>query len=173
MSVWKQSFSVCKLKLADIKHEWRRSVWRSAQNADSRHQTANRKQNGDCRNIKECLSVERAWNEYRWRIGEFLQGKAMRCLGLFSCYRIAIRCFSVTLIHLPWPCRLQTADLAEWVFEWKMADHVEWFNHKIKLGDRMIKRWLNSVIAKYHDLSVSRRSSFTQKLALLMRCEKI
>ena len=92
VSVWKQSLSECELKLADFKQKWRRSVWRSVQNADSRHQTANRIQNGDCRNIKECLSVQRAWNEYRWRrIGEFLQGKAMRCWGLFSCYRIVFR----------------------------------------------------------------------------------
>ena len=32
------------------------------------------------------------------------------------------------------------------------------FIKKNKLGDRMIKQSLNSVIAKYHDLSVSRRS---------------
>ena len=39
------------------------------------------------------------------------------------------------------------------------------FIKKNKLGDRMIKQLLNSVIAKYHDLSVSRRSIIDQPLA--------
>ena len=34
----------------------------------------------------------------------------------------------------------------------------EWFKYENKLGDRMIKQLLNSVIAKYRDLSVSRRT---------------
>ena len=35
-----------------------------------------------------------------------------------------------------------------------------------KIGDRMIKQLLNSVIAKYHDLSVSHRSIFCLSLQL-------
>ena len=39
-------------------------------------------------------------------------------------------------------------------------------NMKTKLGDRMIKQLLNSVIAKYRDLSVSRRSIICLSLRL-------
>ena len=40
------------------------------------------------------------------------------------------------------------------------------YSLKTKLGDRMIKRLLNSVIAKYRDLSVSRRSIICLSLRL-------
>ena len=40
------------------------------------------------------------------------------------------------------------------------------FNKKNKLGDLMIKQWLNSVVAKYRDLSVSRRSVICLSLRL-------
>ena len=39
-------------------------------------------------------------------------------------------------------------------------------DEKNKLGDRMIKHLLNSVIAKYRDLSVSRTSIICQSLRL-------
>ena len=50
----------------------------------------------------------------------------------------------------------------------KMADcFASWrYSLKNKLGDRMIKRLLNSVIAKYRDLSVSRRSIICLSLRL-------
>ena len=42
----------------------------------------------------------------------------------------------------------------------------EWFKYKNKLGDRMIKQLSNSVIAKYCDLSMSRRSIICLSLRL-------
>ena len=42
----------------------------------------------------------------------------------------------------------------------------EWFKYKNKLGDRMIKQLSNSVIAKYCDLSMSRRSIICVSLRL-------
>ena len=42
----------------------------------------------------------------------------------------------------------------------------KWLKYEDKLGDRMIKQLLNSVIAKYHDLSVSRRSIICLSLRL-------
>ena len=50
-----------------------------------------------------------------------------------------------------------------------MADRFasqEYSLKKYKLGDRMIKQSLNSVIAKYRDLSVSRRSIICLSLRL-------
>ena len=43
-------------------------------------------------------------------------------------------------------------------WKWQIASLPKDIDWKNKLGDRMIKQLLNSVIAKYHDLSVSRRS---------------
>ena len=51
----------------------------------------------------------------------------------------------------------------------KMADRLAsqgLIYYKYKLGDRMIKHSLNSVIAKYRDLSVSRRSIICLSLRL-------
>ena len=50
----------------------------------------------------------------------------------------------------------------------KMADCFasQTYSLKNKLGDRMIKRLLNSVIAKYRDLSVSRGSTICLSLRL-------
>ena len=50
----------------------------------------------------------------------------------------------------------------------KMADRFgsRGYSLKNKLGDRMIKQLLNSVIAKYRDLSVSRRSIICLSLRL-------
>ena len=42
----------------------------------------------------------------------------------------------------------------------------EWFKYKNKLGNRMIKQLSNSVIAKYFDLSMSRRSIICLSLRL-------
>ena len=42
----------------------------------------------------------------------------------------------------------------------------EWFKYKKKLGDRMIKQLSNPVIAKYCDLSMSRRSIICLSLRL-------
>ena len=42
----------------------------------------------------------------------------------------------------------------------------EWFKYKNKLGDRMIKQLSNSVIAKYCDFSMSRRSIICLSLRL-------
>ena len=43
-------------------------------------------------------------------------------------------------------------------WKWQIASLPKDIHQKNKLGDRMIKQLLNSVIAKYRDLSVSRRS---------------
>ena len=43
-------------------------------------------------------------------------------------------------------------------WKWQIASLPEDIHWKNKLGDRMIKQLLNSVVAKYRDLSVSRRS---------------
>ena len=43
-------------------------------------------------------------------------------------------------------------------YSWKITDFRRYYLLKNKLSDRMIKQLLNSVIAKYRDLSVSRRS---------------
>ena len=50
----------------------------------------------------------------------------------------------------------------------KMADRFasQGYSSKDKLGDRMIKQLLNSVIGKYRDLSVSRRSFIYLSLRL-------
>ena len=50
----------------------------------------------------------------------------------------------------------------------KMADRFasQGYSLKKKLGDRMIKQLLNSVISKYRDLSVSRRSIICLSLRL-------
>ena len=42
----------------------------------------------------------------------------------------------------------------------------KWLKYENKLGDRMIKQLLNSLIAKYRDLSVSRRSIICLSLRL-------
>ena len=42
----------------------------------------------------------------------------------------------------------------------------KWLKYENNLGDRMIKQLLNSVITKYHDLPVSRRSIFCLSLRL-------
>ena len=54
--------------------------------------------------------------------------------------------------------------LASWV---KMADHFasRGYSLKNKLGDRMVKHFLNSVIAKHRDLSVASRSIICLSLA--------
>ena len=41
-----------------------------------------------------------------------------------------------------------------------------------KNGDRMVKQLLNSVIAKYHDLSVSRRSIMCRQMIDLLATSK-
>ena len=51
-------------------------------------------------------------------------------------------------------------------WKWQMASLPEDIHKKNKLGDRMIKQLLNSVIAKYRDLSVSRRSIICISLRL-------
>ena len=48
-------------------------------------------------------------------------------------------------------------------FGWAVS---EWFKYKNKLGNRMIKQLSNSVIAKYCDLSMSRRSIICLSLRL-------
>ena len=47
----------------------------------------------------------------------------------------------------------------------------KWLKYENKLDDRIIKQLLNSVIAKYRDLSVSRRSRyFAQPRAIIVKC---
>ena len=53
-------------------------------------------------------------------------------------------------------CVIETKLLCE---KWRIAIR-EWYKCENKLGDRMIKRLLNSVIPKYRDLSVSLRWIF-------------
>ena len=73
---------------------------------------------------------------------------ANNCLQIMVCSRVvAFKCVC---------CKYHA-------LERKMADQLpraakKWLKYENKLGDRMIKQLLNSVIAKYHDLSVSRRS---------------
>ena len=56
--------------------------------------------------------------------------------------------------------RNQTFLLLAITLAWKMADHFASRGYSLtnKLGDRMIKQLLNSVIAKYRDLSLSHHS---------------
>ena len=51
-------------------------------------------------------------------------------------------------------------------WKWQIAWLPKDIYYKYKLGDRMIKQSLNSVIAKYRDLSVSRRSIICLSLRL-------
>jgi len=51
-------------------------------------------------------------------------------------------------------------------WKWQIASPPEGIHEKNKLGDRMIKQLLNSVIAKYRDLSVSHRSIICLSLQL-------
>ena len=45
----------------------------------------------------------------------------------------------------------------------------KWLKYENKLGDRLIKQLLNSVIAKYRDLSVASRSIICRSLSLRLR----
>ena len=57
------------------------------------------------------------------------------------------------------------------VWKWRIASQsrqrsdLTYLVHR-KIGDRMIRQWLNSVIAKYRDLAVSRRSIICLSLQL-------
>ena len=51
-------------------------------------------------------------------------------------------------------------------WKWQIASLPEDIHWKNKLGDRMIKQLLNSVVAKYRDLSVSHRSIICLSLRL-------
>ena len=51
-------------------------------------------------------------------------------------------------------------------WKWQIASLPGRYSLKNKLGDRMIKQFLNSVVAKYRDLSVSRRSIICLSLRL-------
>ena len=65
-------------------------------------------------------------------------------------------------------CLMRERNHAWYVIAWKKADRFasRRYSLKNKLGDRMIKQLLNSVIAKYRDLSVSRRSIICLSLRL-------
>ena len=70
----------------------------------------------------------------------------VKCLAANNILRMrkANRAFLLLAIVLAW--------------KWQIASLPEDIHLKNKLGDRMIKQLLNSVIAKYRDLSVSHRS---------------
>ena len=85
---------------------------------------------------------------------------ANNCLQIMICSCVVLS-KHVLLQIIFCSCVIQTTFSREngWSLPWAAR---KWLNHENKLRDRIIKQLLNSVIAKYHDLSVSRRSIIDQ-----------
>ena len=82
---------------------------------------------------------------------------ANNCLQIMVCScAMSSNCVWLQIIF----CLMRERNHAWYVIAWKKADRFasRRYSLKNKLGDRMIKQLWNSVIAKYRDLSVSRRS---------------
>ena len=90
---------------------------------------------------------------------------ANNCLQIMVCSCVVLsKCDLLQIIFCP--CVVVTTLSVKKMagrFGWAVR---EWFKYKNKLGDRMIKQLSNSVIAKYCDLSMSRRSIICLSLRL-------
>ena len=85
---------------------------------------------------------------------------ANNCLEIMICSCV-VQSKHVLLQIIFCSCVIQTTFSREngWSLPWAAR---KWLNHQNKLRDRIIKKLLNSIIAKYHDLSESRRSIIDQ-----------